>query len=170
MPANFESIEEAIKAIGTTDIVSCPSFPAAAPGIITGAAYASGDEMGTLLTVRVPRRGVILSATLWDLDDEGLQYDLEIFKASISEAGDNNAWSPGDGDMLNFVTEIAFAGFDDQVNSQTSEVNSIGKAYTAPQGKFYIKIIARGAHNIAAGNEPRLQLQIQSFDPGFREG
>lgn len=151
-------------------VVSCPSSPVKIPGIVTGAAYLAGDVMGTMVKLAVPKSGIIYSATLWDLDDEGLQYDLEIFKNEITQTADNAPWSPIDGDMQAFVTELAFIAFDDHDNSQTSELTSIGKAYSTSDGYLWIQAIARGAHNIAAGAEPRFQLQIIPDDPEWKEG
>ena len=152
-----------------TKVVSCPAMPLTIPGIGAGVAYTAGDVMGTIFEIDVPPSGIIYSATLWDLDDENLQIDLEIFKNKPAQIADNAAWSPTDGSMLGFLTEIAFAGFDDHINSRTSEVNIIGKAYSVPNGKVYIQAVTRGAHNIAAGSEPRVQIQIISDDPNYQE-
>lgn len=149
-------------------VVSCPATPAMIPGIGAGAEDA-GDCLGTILQVYVPYSGVLYSATLFDLDDEGSQIDLEIFKHSITQIADNAAWAPSDEDMLKFVTELAFVSFDDHINSQTSELTNIGKAYTAPEGKFYIQAVCRGTPTIAAGASPRIQLQIIPDDPYWAE-
>lgn len=151
-----------------TKTVSCPVDPKEIPGIGAGVAYATGEAFGTVFRIDVPTSGVIMSATYWDLDDEGLQADFEIFKHEIPVTTDNAAWAPVDATLLNFVTELSFFAFDDHGNSQTSEINNIGKAYTAPEGRFWIQQIARGAQNIAAGNIPRFQLQILSDDPDWR--
>jgi len=151
-----------------TKTVSCPVRPVAIQGIATGSAYTALDCMGILTEVKVPKSGVILSATFWDLDDEGLQTDLLIFKERITQVADHDKYSPADFDTLDFVTEIAFFAFDDHDTMQLSEVNNIGKAYTAPHGKFWVQAIARGAQDIAAGSEPRFQLQILSDDPDWK--
>lgn len=167
MAANdlLEQIKDLVFA--TKTIVSCPQEPMEIPGIGAGSAYESGDAMGSVFEILVPKSGIIYSATLFDMDDEGKQIDLEIFKHSIAASTDNSAWSPADETILVFVTELNFFAYDDQANSQTSENENIGKAYNAPEGKFYIQAVTRGTHNIAAGSEPRVQLQIMSFDPDF---
>ena len=170
---SLEDLEQAIKDIQTTKIVSCPLVPMIIPGIGTGAIYAGTaaipECLGTLAKLSVPKRGIIVSATFFDLDDEGLQVDLEVFTKAITQVADNAAWTLSAPDSLSFVEEIPFFTFDDQIACQTSEVRNIGKAYVALDGAFYIQAITRGAPTIAAGALPRFQLQIQSFDPAFKE-
>ena len=169
MGANLESLEKAIRELLTTNIVSCPFEPVAIPGSSSSGAYIANDAMGRLVQVKVPKRGVIVSATLFDLDYEKKQIDLEIFKYSITQVTSEDAWTCSDADMVKFVVAIAFAGFDDHAVNATSEVNNIGKAYTAPLGILWVQAVTRGAPTIAVGSEPRFQLQIQSFDPTFKE-
>jgi len=163
-----DKISETIRDIGITTIVSCPLAPLTIPGV-SAAAYTAGDCIGTVAKLAVPKRGLIVSATLWDLSDQGGQIDLEIFKNSITEIGDNGVWAPTDQDILSFVIELAFVSFDDHGGNQTSEVNSISKAYTSPEGFFYIQAVDRGAKTIAAVQIPHFQLQILSSDPDFVE-
>lgn len=152
-----------------TKVVTCPLEPIQIPGIGTGSAYEATDCMGTIFMVEVPTSGEIVSATFWDLDDEGLQTDFEIFKHEPRQTADNSNWAPTDEDLLKLVTELAFFAFDDHGGGRTSELKNIGKGYTAPEGKFYIQAIARGAQDIAALNIPRFQLQIRSDDPTWQE-
>ncbi len=164
---NAEQITEAInKLLGV--IVSCPDEPVMITGITAADAFDAGDVMGNFTKVKVPKLGIIYSATFWDLDDEGTQVDLELFKHVITQTASDAAWSPTDADMLGFVTEIPFVSFDDHINSQTAEVNNIGKAYTAPEGFLWVQAVCRGTPNIAAGSSPRFQLQIISYDPTWR--
>lgn len=150
-------------------VVSCPLYPVEIPGIVAANALDANDAFGTIVTLYVPYSGIIYSATFWDLDDEGTQVDLEIFKHSITQIASDAAWAPTDIDMLSFITELSFAAFDDQINSQTSELTVIGKAYAAPEGKFYIQAVCRGTPTIAAGASPRFQLQIIPDDPEWKE-
>lgn len=166
---SLEDIEQAIKDKKISKTVSCPSYPAEIPGITAADALDADDCLGTIITLNVPKSGVIYSATFWDLDDEGTQVDLEIFKHIITQIASDAAWSPSDEDMLHFITELAFFSFSDHINSQTSELTNIGKAYTAPEGKFYIQAVCRGTPTIAAGNMPRIQLQIIPDDPDWQE-
>lgn len=166
---SIEDVEKAVKEIATTQIVSCPLTPVEIPGITAADELDANDAMGTLVTLLVPKRGVIVSATFYDLDYKGTQVDLEIFNHSITQVANDAAWSLGDIDVLSFLTEINFFAFDGHTACYTSEVKNIGKAYTAPEGKFYIQAVTRSTLTIAAGSMPRFQLQIQSFDPDFKE-
>ena len=163
-------ILETLKRILTTSIVACPITPMRIPGVgvaIYGGTAAIPECLGTIAQLRVPKRGIIVSATFFDLDDEGSQVDLEIFKALVTQNADNAAWTLSAANNPFFITEIAFFAFDDQIASQTSEVKNIGKGYTAPDGILYIQAITRATPTIAVA--PRFQLQIQSFDPDFEE-
>lgn len=161
----LESIESLVFAPKT--IVSCPATPVEIPGIAAADAFEANDVFGTLVELDVPKSGVIISATFWDLDDESTQIDLEIFKRKITQTASDAAWAPSDTDLLHFVTELAFVIGDDHINSYTFDLTNIGKAYTAPEGKFWIQAVCRSTPTIAAGSMPRFQLQIQSFDPKF---
>ena len=163
---SMESIEKAIMDIATTSIVSCPLVPVSVPGIGAGAEGAL-DAMGTLFELNVPKRGVLLSATYYDLDYEGTQVNLYLFNHPVTAIADNAAWTCSDADVLYQVVRLAFFSFNAQTASQTSELTNIGKAYTAPEGKFYIQAQCVSICTIAVA--PRFQLQIQSFDPDFKE-
>ncbi len=169
--ANISEIGEVVSAIKykVSKIVSCPRIPLSIPGIVAANALDANDCFGTVFEIFVPHSGIIYSATLWDLDDEGSQVDLEIFKQDITHTASDAVWSPTDTDMLAFVAELAFVSFDDHINSRTSELTNIGKAYTAPSGRFYIQAVTRSTPNIAAGSMPRVQLHILPDDPNWKE-
>ncbi len=169
LEATQQGIRDAVEALKTTGIVSCPLNPLEIPGITAADALDAGDAIGSIMEIAVPKHGVIISATYWDLDDEGTQLDLEVFNLGITQIASDAVWAPSDIDMLKFVTEIAFFTFDDHINSQTSDVKNIGKAYTATDGMLRIQAVDRSTKNIAAGQMPRIQLQIQSYDPDFQE-
>ena len=152
-----------------TKVVSCPKSPMPIPGSETATELDSGDTLGTVFQLKVPTSGVIYSATLFDFDDEGIQIDLEIFKAGITDQATDAAFAPTDGEGRTFLTELAFSHFDDHGSFRTSELNNIGKAYSAPKGKLWIQAVTRGISNIAAGQAPRVQLQILSDDPDWNE-
>lgn len=165
----IKDLTEAIKLLvfAPKTIVSCPAVPYEILGITAADALDVGDAMGSISKIAVPKSGVIYSATLWDLDDEGLQIDLEVFKNNFTQIANDAAWALADADSFSFITELNFFIFDDHGTCQTSEITNKGKAYNAPEGFFYIQAVARGASNIAAGAMPRFQLQIESFDPTF---
>lgn len=166
MASNQDIIDE-LRKIGTTTIVACPVEPAIIQGSISSGAYTANDAMGLITKVKVPKRGVLLSATFCDLDDEGKQVDLEIFNHPITQVASEAAWTLSAANNPNFIDEINFVAFDDHDATQTSKVRNIGTAYVAPEGYFYIQAVNKGTPTI--GVEPRFQLQIQSFDPEFKE-
>ena len=167
MPANLENVVEAILSLETTTIVSCPLYPREISGIGAGAEGAL-DAMGTQFTLAVPKRGVIISAMFYDLDFEGTQVNIYLFNRKVTAIADNAAWTLSDADAPSLVAKLAFAGPDTHSTTcYTFELNSIGKGYTAPDGLFWVQASCVGTPTIAVA--PRFQLQIQSFDPTFKE-
>ncbi len=160
-------LREAVKS-RVSKTVSCPIVPIMIPGTSAGAVTAN-DCLGDQFVILVPFSGVIYSATFWDVDYEKTQVDLELFRGQITFFAHDAAWSPSDIDMLEFVTELAFVSFDDHINSATSELTNIGKAYTAPEGRLWIQAVARSTPDIAIGKAPRIQLQIIPDDPNWQE-
>ncbi len=170
MSSTLELLEEIKNLVSRPKTVCCPATPFEILGITAGAALsASGDALGLVMKIAVPPSGVIYSATFFDLDDEGSQVDLEIFKRSIADVAWDAPFAPSDTEILNFITELNFFAFDDHGSCQTSEIKNIGKAYTVPNGFLYIQAVTRATPNIAAGNMPRIQLQILSDDPTWQE-
>jgi len=167
MAKNLEDIAQILEALNSTTIVSCPSVPVAIPGIGAGAEGAL-DAMGTLFKLKVPKRGVIVSATYYDLNFDGTGTNLYLFNSEPTAIADNAAWTLSDADAPKLVTKLAFAGFDTHSTTcKTSEINNIGKAYVAPSGCFWIQASCVAIVTVAIA--PCFQLQIQSFDPDFKE-
>ncbi len=162
----LEAIETAVK-LPQSRAIDCPASPIEIPGIVADNAFDANDCFGTMFIVDVPKSGIIYSATYWDMDDEGSQIDFFLFKATVTDTASDAAFAPTDSDLLNLVTILKFTTFTDSGTGQTAEITNIGKAYNAPAGKFYIKAVTRSTPNIAAGNMPRLQMQILSDDPNF---
>jgi len=169
MSANLEDVQEAIKAIQTTTIVSCPIEPLAVTGVSANT-FTAGDAFGLLMEIKVPKRGVIVSATFFNRDDENSQFDLEIFRHKPGQVASEAAWTLSAGDNPYFVHELAFVDNDDHTATRTSKLTNIGVAYTAPDGAFWIQMVCRGTPDMASVDvNPMVQLQIQSFDPDFKE-
>ena len=166
--ANLEEQTDVLRALPFGKIVACPEYPVQIQGITAADAFDAGDAFGTITVVNVPKAGILYSATFWDLDDEKTQVDLEVFRGTITQIASDDAWELPVIDLTKFVTEIAFAGFDDHIHCATSEVNDIGKAYEAPGGMFYIQAVCRATPTIASnGVRPYFQLFIISFDPDW---
>lgn len=164
---SLKDILDAIVGKKISKVVSCPSEPVEIAGIDTADAYTAKDTLGTLTTISVPESGILYSATLWDLDDEGSEIRLHIFKHEPTQIADDATYAPADGDIIKLVTTLSFASFTDYQNSQVSELTNIGKAYTAPGGLFYIQAETRSTPTIAAGSQPKFQLQIIPDDPDW---
>ncbi len=169
MPANLENIEQAIREIRTSKIVSCPKAPFTLLGITAATELDAGDTLGQVFKVPVPKRGVLYSANFYDLDDDNIAVDFEIFTSSIADVAFDAAYAPSVVEMKSFLTKLAFFSLDDHINTRTSELLNIGKAYTAPDGFFYIQGVTKGLSNIAAGAMPMFQMHILSDDPDFIE-
>lgn len=150
-------------------VVSCPLIPKALLEADTGVTIETGDTLGLVFAIAVPKSGVIYSATFIDLDAEGSQVDIEIYKRSIADQATDAAYAPDDAEALTFLTELSFVSFDDHGVFQTSEITNIGKAYSVPDGKFYNQGVVRAGQTIAVGKAPRIQYQILSDDPDFQE-
>ena len=169
MADNFESVVSAINALQTTNIVSCPITPRQVGGVSANT-FTADDAFGLLMEIAVPKRGIIVSATFHDLDNEGTQMDMEIFNSKPTQVASEATWTLSSADNPKFVTELAFFAFDDHTASQTSEIKNIGKGYTAPLGKLWIQMVCRGTPDMASVSvNPMLQLQVQSFDSDFVE-
>lgn len=137
------------------------------PGIVTGAAYQDGDAFGTTITFPGMVRtevgsGQLYSATYLDLDDEGLQLDLHLFRAPPTYTPtDNAAYSPTDNDMLNYIGTVTFASFSNFGANQVSVGTFSPIAFTSDtDANLYGQCVTRGAPTIADGNLPRIRLVV----------
>jgi len=164
----FEELESQLKKLPIGRIVSCPEQPESIPGIVAADALDANDAFGTLMRIKVPKSGIIYSALLLDIDDEGSQVDLEIFKSRPVQVASDAAWDLPASYVTSFVCELNFIAFDDHTSCQTSQLSNIGIAYTAPEGYLWIQAVARGTPNIAAGASPKIQLNIIPDDPDWR--
>ena len=132
------------------------------PGIVTAAAYADLDALGTAWSVEVPVSGVIVSANYYDLDDEGLQVDLWILRDAPTLQTDNSALAFQDGDIVKVTDVLQFTAFRDANLCQVSNLDNIGRAYVLPSRRMWFQAQARGAVNIAANSLPMFALTILS--------
>ena len=131
------------------------------PGIGAAAAYATGDAMGTVFTLRVPSRGTIREVFFHDLDDEGLNKELWLFSGPITAAADNAAFSIADADNLITVAVFLFDAWRDAVNNQVGMTANTPVDYEAPTGLLHCQVKTLGADNIAAGAMPFISMVIE---------
>jgi hypothetical protein len=133
------------------------------PGVDHSDAYTAGDAIGTQFAVTLPfRQGVLYSATLLDLDDEGTQLDLWI---SDSEWGtkiaDDAAFSPADAEMLRVIDILEFTSTVDATNSHFMALRNIGLAVSLPESRLWLQLESpSGTPTIAVGSNPRVRLQF----------
>ena len=134
------------------------------PGIVTGAAYAAGDAVGIQFGFDVGcPSGVIHTALLFDLDDEGIELYLHLYKRPIVGTADNAAYAPSDAEELSKVGTLDFTTFINSGNNQSSQISSAGIAFVCDQsyaGNLFAQAATNGAPNIAAGNDYWIRLTI----------
>src|SRR5512146_3472264 len=96
-------------------------------GIVTGAAYADKDSMGTSAgSFTVPPDGTIETAIYYDLDDEGLQVDLWLFDTAPAAQTDNSAFAVTDAELQTVIDVISFTSFSDANTGQVSVRRALG--------------------------------------------
>jgi len=134
--------------------------PIAVPGITTGAAHAAGDALGISFIIPVPRSGIIQTAILYDLDDEGIETDLVLFSKPFTGTADDAAFDVSDVDLPNSIGTITWSTFKNFASNQVSTAAALGLAYVAPEKLVYCQMVTRGAPNIAAANIPLVSLII----------
>jgi hypothetical protein len=133
------------------------------PGIVTGAAYTSGDAFGTKIVINnIPTQGTIVDFIFIDKDDEGINKELVLFDHDFTETADNSAFAVSDGDMENLVGVI----FLNQFYNYGS--NQVGRAIPAlfyqadprSPNRLYGQFVTRGTDNIAAAALPQFFVVV----------
>ena len=139
------------------------------PGIVTGAAYADADALGTLIEFPNLLRlnpytnaysGLLHTARYFDLDDEGLQVDLHLFSRKIADGTDNSAYAPSDADVRAYLGTVAFTAFFNLGSNQVAVNTSIGLLLSSESASVFGQVVARGALTIAAENLPEFSLSV----------
>ena len=152
--------ESAIPVSGLT--VTIPLF--IVPGIGSGAAYASGDAMGTLFTINTGcTTGMIQTLLVIDQDKEQLAFDVVLFKELFTPTADNSAFDAVDAELRDHfvgiipVTASDYAAFNDNA---AACVRNVGLSFTAPGRKLYGQLVTRGAPNYTAATDLSLGFSI----------
>ena len=125
------------------------------PGIVSGAAYTSGDQMGAPFWVPMGCTGGVIQALLViDLDKEQLAFDVLTFQPSpgittITAVADNAAADFADADHVLFrghipVTISDYAALND---TAVATVRNVGLPFTCPNGRILVNLVSRGAPN-----------------------
>lgn len=134
------------------------------PGIGTGSVYASGDAFGTKFTFDVPKTGVIETAIILDMDDEGKTVELWLFRRDFTVTTDNDAFAVTDVDLRALEVVISITNYANANVNQVGINNGLSLIYTAPEGLLYGQCVTRDTHNIAAGNIPYIALRLLSYE------
>lgn len=129
------------------------------PGIGAAAAYAAGDAFGDKFILLVPPEGTISNIVFLDLDDEGIQKDLVLFREDFTATADNAAFAVSDDDLGNCIGIVTVNVFYNFSNNQVG-IGTPAFAYRAPSGRLFCQFVTQGADNIAAGSEPKFFLVV----------
>ena len=134
------------------------------PIIGTGSAYAAGDAFGGKFTIDVPKIGIIETAIMLDLDDEGIETEIWLFRGDFVATTDNNAFAVSDADLLLLEAIIGITNFANANANQVGINNGLDLPYIAPQGKLHCQCVTRGVPNIAASNIPWVALRGINYE------
>lgn len=137
--------------------------PFQVPGIAAADALDALDQMGTLITVQVPKKGAIVNCLFHDLDDEGITKELWIFRETPTLAASDAAFSLDDVSNRYVVGVLDFSVFKDGVNNQIGKTADLPLWYDAPDAKLYMGVKTNGADNIAAGSMPMISMVIERY-------
>ena len=142
--------------------------PFVIPGVGAAAAYAAADQFGILFQIPAFQRGIIRELRFHDLDNEGIDKELILFRRSVTLAADNAAFTLGDVDNLAIIGFFTISTW--VVLGSTSQIGhsqnvpaqyDLGDGNTTIWGAFRTK----GTDNIALGSEPQLSLVIERMGP-----
>ena len=135
------------------------------PGITAADALDANDAFGAIFTFEVPKRGTIVEALFYDLDDEGINKELWIFRANPLQtlATSDAAFALTDFQLLRAWRVITFSTWKDAANGQLGQTTDTPLWYTAPEGRLWFQFKTTGADNIAAGSMPQLSMLIERY-------
>lgn len=138
--------------------------PFVVPGIGAAAAYANGDQMGSAFQFIAPRQGIIREVKFLDLDNEGIDKELWLFRASPTLAADNAAFTVAVADISNVLGVFVFSTWRAGSNAQIGFTLNTPLSYDlGPGASIYGAVKTLGADNIAATALPRLSFIIERY-------
>ncbi len=112
----------------------------ASGGLTTAStAYTAGDQVGTQFTIANAARssggtGTIVGVSLLDVTDIIGGYNVWVYRASVTPASDNAAFSVSDGDQANLIGVIPLAGPYDGGPNKFVQAFGIGFPYDCSGG------------------------------------
>lgn len=131
------------------------------PGIVSGAAYASGDAMGAPFEVDMgSTSGLILGVLVSDLDKEQLAFDVVLFEQMIAGVADNAAFDLSDGERFAYAGHISvvagdYAAFNDNA---AAAVRITPQGYVCPTGRMVCQLVTRGVPNYTGASDLAIRL------------
>jgi len=108
----------------------------------------------------VPKSGIIQSIRFYDLDDEGLNMELALFREDFTAQADNAAFVVADNELVKLAVGILIDTWRDYGNNQVGVEDNLGIAYRAPLSRLWGQWITRGGPTIAAGSSPSWAMTI----------
>lgn len=132
------------------------------PGIVA-AAYAAGDQMGTIITIanaaRVTGGGGVITSVLWhDNDDAVGAIDVVFFNDTLTLAADNAAFSISDADARKAVFVANLAVNQDWALNRFMQLSGIAAPYFCTATSLYAAVICRTAFTVAANTSNRIRI------------
>jgi len=135
------------------------------PGIVAGAAYASGDAVGTRFAVPVgASSGFVQAVSVFDLDKESLAFDVFLFTEPFTPTADNAAMDVADDDRHKFlghvgVTAADYAALND---SSVATVANVNLPFVLPGTQvLHAQLVTRGTPNYAGSQDLSVRFLVQ---------
>ena len=133
------------------------------PGIVAGAAYATGDQMGGLFRIGTQcTGGVVVGVLVVDLDKEQLAFDVLLFSDRVTLAADNAAATLADNQQLLFRGHVSVVASDFAALSDNAvaTVRNVGLGFSAPRGYLWASCVTRGVPNYTTARDLAVALVI----------
>lgn len=132
----------------------CARRPVASAGLTTSVtAYSVGDTTGTLMTFTNCARttggtGTLRAATLIDKGDVGVDYRLHIYRASVTLAADNAAWSVSDTDQESLIAVVPLPSMLDLGGNRVATLSGIDQPYDCAATSLFVGIETQTANAV----------------------
>ena len=136
--------------------------PMVIPGVGAAVLYTTGDAFGTKFDFAVPKQGVIQGIRFYDVDDEGANMELWIFRDDFTQTADNAAFALSDADLHLVECNILIDTFRDAANNQVGVEDNLGIDFVAAKARLWGQWVTRGGPTIAVGAVPSFVLTIRS--------
>lgn len=133
---------------GKTDI-------AFAKPTITAGAYSANDAVGQVVSFKVGsgtrKSGIIVAATLLDMDSEAAATDLFLFSHNVTSVADNAAFAPTDAEILRCIGVVNFGTSDyaSAGNGSVAQLSGLSIPFVCPRGSLGISNVAASGSLIA---------------------